>query len=81
MILLHFIFELHSPFYRYMLSLTRFLKLNTPKSTSTLPPATLVLHGKTGNCIGPIASYDYSVLGGPHSSRAYSLGAHSASNI
>lgn len=57
-----------------MASLTRFIKLNTPKSTSTLPPATLVLHGKHGNCIGPVASYDYHVLGGPHSCRAYYLG-------
>jgi outer membrane protein assembly factor BamA len=34
----------------------------------------LVLHGKHGNCIGPIGSYDYHVLGGPHSCRGYSLG-------
>lgn len=57
-----------------MASLTRFIQLNKPKSTSTLPPATLVLHGKHGNCIGPLASYDYHVLGGPHSCRGYSLG-------
>lgn len=34
----------------------------------------LVLHGAHGNCIGPHPAYDWHVLGGPHSSRAYSIG-------
>lgn len=59
---------------RYTVSLTRFLKLNTPSSSSVLAPFVLALHAKHGNCIGPIASYDYHVLGGPHSCRGYSLG-------
>lgn len=56
------------------MSLTRFLKLTTPKSTSNLAPLIMVLHAKHGNCIGPIAAYDYHVLGGPNSCRGYSLG-------
>jgi outer membrane protein assembly factor BamA len=54
--------------------MTRFLKLTTPSSSSNLAPLTLVLHAKHGNCIGPLGSYDYHVLGGPHSCRGYSLG-------
>jgi outer membrane protein assembly factor BamA len=54
--------------------MTRFISLKNPSSASTQSPPTLVLHAKHGNCIGPLASYDYHVLGGPHSSRAYSLG-------
>lgn len=56
------------------MAVTRFLKLTSPSSSSMLAPLILVLHGKHGNCIGPIASYDYHVLGGPHSCRGYSLG-------
>lgn len=37
-------------------------------------PNTLVLHGRVGNCIGDMASYDYFTLGGPYSVRGYSPG-------
>lgn len=37
-------------------------------------PNTLVLHGRVGNCIGDMASYDYFTLGGPYSVRGYSHG-------
>jgi hypothetical protein len=37
-------------------------------------PNTLVLHGRVGNCIGEMASYDYFTLGGPYSVRGYSPG-------
>jgi outer membrane protein assembly factor BamA len=59
---------------RYKLCCTRFLSLWAPPSKFRCPPLTLVVHGAHGNCIGPHASYDYYVLGGPHSSRAYSIG-------
>jgi outer membrane protein assembly factor BamA len=34
----------------------------------------LVLHGRFGNCIGNLASYDAFTLGGPHSCRGFSVG-------
>jgi outer membrane protein assembly factor BamA len=37
-------------------------------------PNTLVLHGRAGNCVGDMASYDYFTLGGPYSVRGYSPG-------
>ena len=37
-------------------------------------PTTLVLHGRAGNCVGDMASYDYFTLGGPYSVRGYSPG-------
>ena len=37
-------------------------------------PNTLVLHGRVGNCLGDMASYDYFTLGGPYSVRGYSPG-------
>jgi outer membrane protein assembly factor BamA len=37
-------------------------------------PNTLVLHGRVGNCVGDMGSYDYFALGGPYSVRGYSHG-------
>jgi hypothetical protein len=57
-----------------MLSLTRFFRIYSPPEDLKLPPVSLVLHAEHGNCVGPHASYDFHVLGGPASSRAYSIG-------
>lgn len=38
------------------------------------PPASLVLHGSAGNCIGDLASYDSHCLGGPFSVRGLNIG-------
>lgn len=37
-------------------------------------PPTLVLHGRVGNCIGDLASYDAFCLGGPYSVRGVNIG-------
>merc|ERR1711924_206460 len=60
-------------FNRYTVSMTRLLpQLQLPVGRKT--PASFVLHGKFGNCIGRIASYDYFTLGGPFSCRGYNKG-------
>ena len=59
-------------FNRATLSATRFLPLDLP--TTSKAPASLVLHGKVGNTVGDVASYDYFTLGGPFSCRGYNIG-------
>lgn len=56
------------------MSLTRFLPLWHPPKRLKVGPVTAVLHASHGNCIGPHAPYEWHVLGGPHSSRAYTIG-------
>lgn len=60
-------------FNRHTVSITRFIPLPHFSLTGKAP-ASLVLHGKFGNCIGDIASYDYFILGGPFSCRGYNIG-------
>lgn len=56
------------PFFnRHTVSSTRFIKLRDPPPSSSSPPLLLVLHGRAGNAIGDMASYDYFTLGGPFS--------------
>jgi len=54
-------------------SMTRFFALDQ-LTFGRLPNASFVMHGKFGNCIGDIASYDYFTLGGPFSNRGYNIG-------
>jgi outer membrane protein assembly factor BamA len=58
---------------RFMVTATRFIGLS--KQTDCVKmPASLVLHGKYGNCIGDMALYNYFKLGGPFSCRGYKSG-------
>lgn len=68
-------------FNRLNASYTQFMQLPfLPKLTyedvwvKRKAPNTLVLHGRLGNTIGDMASYDYFTLGGPYSVRGYSQG-------
>jgi outer membrane protein assembly factor BamA len=65
-------------FNRYLLSTARFLPLWQPppvgKNKAPYSPVALVLHAQHGSCIGPHPSYEWRTLGGPFSSRAYSIG-------
>ena len=63
-------------FNRHQVSCTRFLQLPIlrPIPGSTAPPASLILHGRYGGCIGDLASYDCFTLGGPHSVRGFNVG-------
>merc|ERR1712224_96463 len=56
-----------------MASITHILPLSRlPVNKSA--PATLILHGKFGDCIGNVAPYDFFTMGGPSSSRGYEIG-------
>merc|ERR1712216_33693 len=55
-------------------SMTRFIPVNPFIMFGKSIPASLVLHGKFGNSIGDIASYDYFTLGGPFSCRGFNIG-------
>eukprot|EP00803_Ostreobium_quekettii_P003394 evm.model.scf_890.7 EVM.evm.TU.scf_890.7 scf_890:33943-39477(-) len=59
-------------FNRYMLTLTRFIKLRESKGFK--PPVALVLQARHGNTIGDLAAYDAHCLGGPFSVRGCSIG-------
>jgi outer membrane protein assembly factor BamA len=64
-----------NPMYnRSVVSMTRFLMLKKPARQSEMPPPVLVLHGRAGNVIGDLTAYDAFALGGPYSSRGYSVG-------
>lgn len=60
-------------FNRQMASLTRFIEVPQLPVAGRIP-AVVVLHGKAGNAIGDLASYDYFTLGGPFSCRGYNIG-------
>eukprot|EP00898_Chlorokybus_atmophyticus_P002019 jgi/Chlat1/2818/Chrsp187S02966 len=63
------------PFFnRYVVTLTKFLKLTEPKRNSSSPPVVLVLFGRHGRTFGDLASYDAFTLGGPYSVRGYNVG-------
>ena len=59
-------------FNRYMMSLTRFIKLR--ESRGFKPPVALVLNARHGNTVGDMAAYDAHCLGGPFSVRGSSIG-------
>jgi outer membrane protein assembly factor BamA len=66
---------------RMIASLTHFMQLPGLKQLTDddvwlkrKAPNTLVLHGRAGNCLGDMGSYDYFTLGGPYSVRGYSPG-------
>lgn len=61
-------------FNRATLSATRFIKLRGVPEGSSSPPPTLVLHGRVGNIVGDMASYDAFTLGGPSSVRGFNVG-------
>jgi hypothetical protein len=55
-------------------SMTRFTPIPLPQSLERKLPLSLVLHGKVGNSIGDVASYNYFTLGGPFSCRGFDTG-------
>jgi outer membrane protein assembly factor BamA len=59
---------------RTIASMTRFIMLKKPARLSELPPPVLVVHARAGNVIGDLTAYDTFTLGGPYSSRGYSVG-------
>jgi outer membrane protein assembly factor BamA len=64
-----------NPMYnRTIASMTRFIMLKKPARLSELPPPVLVVHARAGNVIGDLTAYDTFTLGGPYSSRGYSVG-------
>jgi len=65
---------LGSFFNRFVLSSTRFIKLQDPQLRSAASPPVLVLHARCGNTTGDMASYDTFTLGGPNSLRGFNVG-------
>jgi len=55
-------------------SMTRFTPIPMPQNLKRKLPISLVLHGKVGNSIGDVASYNYFTLGGPFSCRGFDTG-------
>jgi outer membrane protein assembly factor BamA len=63
----------YSFFNRATASMTRFIPI-TKQMVGSNRPVSLVVHGKIGNCIGDLASFEYFTLGGPFSCRGYKTG-------
>ncbi|PSC70609.1 chaperonin 60B2 [Micractinium conductrix] len=67
-----------APFFNRMeAQSTRFVKLTNPRGKAA--PVTLVAHGKVGNAMGDLPTYDAYLLGGPYSVRGYNVGELAAS--